>query len=667
MIAELLYGERRSMENPNVPLGWDDALYGERSDSGVRVTRESALTYSPWWRGINLVSTDVAKLPLDVYRRQGEGKTRDTAHPSYRLLRRKPNAEMTAFIFRQTLQSHALSCGNGYAYIFRDGAANPKELIPLDPEQTYPVRVNGVLWYITKANNQERRLNPVDVLHIKGMSGDGLVGYSVYRKAATSIGLGKAAQKYGALYFKNNATPALAIEVPGTMKEEAAKTLLARFNQMHQGLDESHRTALLTQGAKINSYSTNAKDAQLIELSKFQIVDIANWIGVPSAKLGDTSSRSYASLEQENQAYLDECLNGWLVAWEEECWDKLLREREKNEDTHVIEFNRNALVRANFAERMAGYNTALLGGWTNKDEIRSRENMNPLPEGMGARFYEPLNMNIAKPDVEDEGEATEDIQAQALNGAQIASLLEIITAVVTGQMPTEAAEAIIAVSFPLMTDAEVQKIIAPLESFKPTPIEQPSPFGGPPAKPDEEPEDDEEEDTELEKEAKRDAAIEAHRRLVADVVGRMAKRLGFHARRAAKQPKEFLTWLDGIEESNGDTVRAALTPVVGACCTIVGGDPVRLTATLTDSLIGDVRSKLGECYDTVSVDEFPTRVDATMSAIETASPAEYSARVFDGVRVEADLLEAAETERQIQELRHKHNLTDAQVEVLRNA
>ena len=56
---------------------------------------------------------------------------------------------------------------------------------------------------------------------------------------------------------------------------------------------------------------------------------MANLLGVPAHKLGADIKSSYNSLEQENQDYLDQCLDFWLVRWEEECWDKLLTEEEK--------------------------------------------------------------------------------------------------------------------------------------------------------------------------------------------------------------------------------------------------------------------------------------------------------------------------------------------------
>lgn len=55
----------------------------------------------------------------------------------------------------------------------------------------------------------------------------------------------------------------------------------------------------------------------------------------------------------------------------------------------------------------------------------------------------------------------------ALNGAQVSSLVQIIEAVVAGQMPSDTARAAIAAAFPGVSDATISAIVAPLAKFKP--------------------------------------------------------------------------------------------------------------------------------------------------------------------------------------------------------
>lgn len=373
---------RASIENPAFNLS-DPAAYdnlgASPSSAGVRVGEREALSYPPMWRGINLISRDVGKLPLVVYERSGEGKNRAVAHPAYNILRYSPNAYAEAFILKQTVQAHALLRGNGYLYVFRNAGGVPLELLILDPSTTYPVRENGVLWYVTTVGGEDRRLSSSDVIHIRGLGFDGLVGYDAITYMRECLGRGIAAATFASMYFKNSARPSVVLEHPMRLSEAAQKRLREGWQSMHAGIENSHRMAILEEGAKLHAFSADAKDAQLLEMRQFEIRDVANLLGVPPHKLGDTSRQGYNSLEQENQSYLDDAIDPWLVVWEEACRSKLLTEQEKRDDSHVIEFLRNALVRADIKSRSDFYAKATAGHpFMTVNEVRSRENLNPL-------------------------------------------------------------------------------------------------------------------------------------------------------------------------------------------------------------------------------------------------------------------------------------------------
>jgi HK97 family phage portal protein len=396
----------RSLENPSIslqdPSAWDDFSGGGPSDSGVRVNERTALTYDAVWRAINLISRDVGKLPTMVYKRDGKGKSRDTDHPAFRLLRWKPNEYMGAFTFKQTLMAHVLLRGNGYAYIFRNADGTPQSLLPLMPDRTYPVRENSRLWYVTTVSlssgqgqpiqTEQRKLVAEDVLHFRGLGHDGLSGYDVISYARDSIGLGLAARKFGALVFANGAEPALILEHPNRLSAQASKNLRESWGKMHRGIDKSHTVAILEEGMTAKPYSFSAKQAQLLEAREFSLLEVANWFHLPPHKVGHTARTSFSSLEQEQASYLSESLDPWLIGIEEEFIDKLLTEDQKQADTHTVEFLRQALLRSDLTARTSYYVSAIQNSWMSPDEVRALENMNPREDGKGNQYLTPMNM-----------------------------------------------------------------------------------------------------------------------------------------------------------------------------------------------------------------------------------------------------------------------------------
>lgn len=403
---------RATLENPKWSLSdpnvWDNVIGGERSDAGINVTRDTALTYSPVWRAVSLISGDVAKLPLVVYRREGPGKERAPEHAAYQLLRYKANREMRAKTLKRLLIAHALLGCGGYAYIARRGDAVPLELLPLNPDRVHVVRENRKMYYAlwvggdakvgdpiddyAAAGSELRRLLPENVLHIQGLSFDGFTGYDLVKKGRNCFGLGLAGQKFQGKFFWNDATPNVVIKHPKTMTPAAAANFLGKWNAAHQGLDNSHKAALLQEGMDLAQYSTHARNAQLIETRLHELIEVANFFDLPPHKLGHPTRTAYASLEEENQSYLDQCLDQWLTEVEDECRDKLLTEDEKRADSHVIEFNRGALLRANLAAQGEYFVKALAGRpWMIVDEVRGLMNLNPLPDDIGQKYEAPTN------------------------------------------------------------------------------------------------------------------------------------------------------------------------------------------------------------------------------------------------------------------------------------
>jgi HK97 family phage portal protein len=375
---------------PSNPAQWFiDWIRGDvDNQSGVDVNREAALTYPALIRGVSLISTDIAKLPLVIYERTDKGKKEATSHPLYFILKFEPNAIMSSLTFRQTVQVDALLHGNGFAYILR-GADNVEEILPLSAQNTWPETKRGPFRYITWVDGHEYDIQPEDMIHIRWISPDGVNAYSLLNKAKETLGLGIGARRYGARFFKNNARPTTILEHPNQLSPDAAKRLREGWQKAYGG-ENQNGTAVLEEGMKANAVGVNNNDAQFIETRQHEIREIATLLGLPPHKLGDTTRTAYASLEQENQSYLDECLDGWLCTWEQELERRLLTKEERISGKYFIRFTRQALVRANMEARYKAYQTAVGKPFMLPNEARDLEDFDPIDGG--DTLANPLNM-----------------------------------------------------------------------------------------------------------------------------------------------------------------------------------------------------------------------------------------------------------------------------------
>lgn len=345
----------------------------------MRVTHRRALGYPAVWRAVSLISGDVAKLPLIVYRQNGRNKEPDAAHPAYRVLLRKPNDAMTAFVFKQTLMLHVLTRGNGYAYIDRAGNGDVLALLLLDPGAVEPIRVGGTLWYLYRPPNggQWRKLSADEVLHVKGMGYDGLQGYPVLSIAREALGAAIAARDHSARYFGNGARPGGVLEHPGKLSDAARKNMRDSWDRVHRGLENAHKVAILEEGTKYQGFASNARDAQLLETREFDAREVANIFGVPTHKLGDPSKVAYNSLGEENQSYYDDTLSRWLHVFAEEAHDKVLSESEKAAESHCVDFDYQEIQRANLPQQVDYVQKLTAANIIDVNEARAVFGMNP--------------------------------------------------------------------------------------------------------------------------------------------------------------------------------------------------------------------------------------------------------------------------------------------------
>lgn len=439
-----------SLENPKTSLSdpdewFVDAVGGGTTKAGVRVNSKTALGYPPFWRGVNIICNGVAKLAFHVYRTNDSGGgDRDKQHPAYKLLRRKPNPFMTAGVFKKLLQLHALIHGNGYAAIFRDGAGRPQELIPLSPTETYPVIANGQVWYVTTIGGQMIRIPHIDVLHIKGLSLDGLIGISVIDQMKDALGLGMAARRFGAHFFGQGSNSSGILMIPGHLKPDAIENTIKMWNEMTTGLSKSHKVGLLQDGVKYQPTTITPEQAQFLQTRQFEIREVANILGLPPHMLSDSSRSAYNTLEQENKSYLEHSLDPVLCVWEEEADEKLLSEEEKEDESHYTEFNRNALLRTDSKSRGEFYGKLSgIGAFTVNDVLRL-ESM-PTIGKLGDKRYVPANWVEVKEEdprrrdpappprpappepeeeTEEESEETDDANAASLRKALGALLID---------------------------------------------------------------------------------------------------------------------------------------------------------------------------------------------------------------------------------------------------
>ncbi len=390
--------KRASLSDPDAELA--AALGVMTTAAGVSVTPESAMRLSAVSACVRLIAESIASLPLHVYRRGADGR-RERADdvPAARLLHDEPNELMSSFTFRETLAAQLLLWGNAYAPIVRRRSSEPVELLPVQSRSVQVRRApgGGLVYDVTMPDGRTATVGQADMLHVPGLSFDGITGLSPVRYAAQSIGLAIAAEQFGATFFGNGSRPSGVITMPGQLNAEQAKQLRAAWYDTYGGLSNSNRTAVLFHGAKFETISVPPEDAQFIETRKFQVSDIARWFRVPPHMIGDLERATFSNIEHQALEFVTHTLRPWLVRFEQEINRKLFPSSTDGRPNDLYcEFSVDGLLRGDVKSRADYYVKGRQWGWLSANDIRRLENMEPI-EG-GDEYLTPLNMTTVGSD-----------------------------------------------------------------------------------------------------------------------------------------------------------------------------------------------------------------------------------------------------------------------------
>lgn len=364
------------------------------TSAGADVTATTAMRITAVYACVRVLSEAVASLPLHLYRRVGDGKQRATDHPAYRIMHARPNGFQTSFGFRELLQAHAGLRGNGYAYIDRD-IYGLVRVLPLHPERVRPkLSKNYEISYEVRPFDGGMVEYPADrILHIPGLTDDGITGLGPLQIAREAIGASIAAEEFSAKYFANGTAPMIALrtdQAMGKTTEEARKNreIVRDDWQANTHGVNLHRPPVLDRNLSVEKIGIAPEDAQLLETRNFNVVDIARIFKVQPHKIAHLLNATFSNIEHQAIEFVVDTLLPWLVRWEQALSLRLLNPDEQQD--YFFQFNVDGLLRGDIKSRYEAYQIGIMNGWLCQNEVRGFENMNPIPNG--DIYLRPLNL-----------------------------------------------------------------------------------------------------------------------------------------------------------------------------------------------------------------------------------------------------------------------------------
>lgn len=431
--------------------GADFADGRSRAPGMSAINSMSALAAFPWVQAaVSAVADDLSMLPIKVMRGRGANAEPLDDHPVLDLLEQPTSRNSGVMLRRQLITDLVLT---GDAYLLVAGSPDPAALIRLHPERVriVPSADGQAAAFDYQESGRTVRYSFEQVLHIRSTSWEdgpqGLYGTGAIRALANDLTTEKKAADLAA----NSADTGRPTGVFSPSEEGD------RWNKQQVGVlrDAFDRQMKGTGGAlfmggpvKYEAIGWSPRDMEYQATRELVREAVIASIGVTPTRIG-LPSANFATAREQNRIYWTSLqARAALVDSALTRLARLFRGSETVTVTH--DFSAVEALQESRSDR--------------QDRVQAWWLMGiPLAEAAALEGFEQV-----MPEAEEEdtaapvaaGTSEQPVSAQALNGAQIASLLEILSAVSAGSITTAAAVQIILVAFPTIDEADARAIVA---------------------------------------------------------------------------------------------------------------------------------------------------------------------------------------------------------------
>lgn len=388
VLGNLIRSIRKTGDNPALKESLANWSWPFKSLTGATVNDQTALSLTAFYRGVSLIASTVAGLPLHIHQENNDGtneqiKTSDTMY-----LWRRPNPEMTKQTFWERVVADEVR-GNAFIFVEKNGQGGVQYLWHIERQRVKVGRTSSGMkvYEIDEYQPMLDYKEGGEIVHIPNW-GDGLVGYDPVKVAVQAIALGLSAEEYAARYFGQGMAPPGILSSDMTLSPEDSDDMATRFALKYGGTQNVGKPVVLGKGAKFQQLAVDPEKAQMDVLRRFQVAEIARLLGIPPHLLGDVErSTSWGSgIAEQGQGFVTYTLNPHTTRIEQAIDDALLVRELTN---RYCNFDPGGLLRGNLLQQ---YQAHVLGWgrFLTTNEIRKDLNLPPVPGG--DVLMQPSNM-----------------------------------------------------------------------------------------------------------------------------------------------------------------------------------------------------------------------------------------------------------------------------------
>lgn len=284
---------------------------------------------SPRLAVVDRIASDLANIHGKLLYIHEDGTETEVTDHRFLDFMEQPNPlyEMTSSAIWRLHEIYLLLVGESFFLIERDDHGRPIELWNVPPHwvkmtpylgnPTYTITSPGGLTMTVPVDDMfvMKQLNPLDPF---------MRGLGMAESIADEVEIDEYAAKFQKRFFYNDATPPVVFLMPDATNEQR-DAFMARWNQKHKGVENSHRAAALSGNVDVKELGSNdGKNLGFIE-SRIAMRDaVLEHFGVPREIMGITENSNRATADSAQYIYAKNVLTPRIKMREEAINKQLL-------------------------------------------------------------------------------------------------------------------------------------------------------------------------------------------------------------------------------------------------------------------------------------------------------------------------------------------------------
>lgn len=336
---------------------------------------------------IDEIARTVANIPIKLYKKEGEKVKEIKDDRRVYLLNEETGDTLDANQMKQALVRDYYLGGAGFVYVDWVGLEVSSlryvrsEYVSFAPNadvifKDYAILVQGKSYF------------PDEFVRILRNTDDGMRGKSIVEENSKMLSVSYNSLKYEEALVKTGGNKKGFLKSKRRLSDASMNALRRAWKKLYQNNEEN--VVILNEGMEFQEASNTSVEMQLNENKKTNGEQFRELLGIPD-DLGT---------EAGDKSYVKYCINTFMGAFMTALNRALLLESEKQD--YYFAPDMYELTKGDTDKRYSAYKTAAETGWLQIDEIRAKENMEPLglnmiKLGLQDVLYDPKSGSVYIP------------------------------------------------------------------------------------------------------------------------------------------------------------------------------------------------------------------------------------------------------------------------------